>query len=299
MSDIFRYAYFINNYGWLDSNTDMMMISGEVRSNGDFTFGHNVSQGMPGVHGDVYASANPSLKNPITGQPSMGTITGDPWQMDRSYWMEWHEPSSRPPRQITADGQPDIGGKPKILPYGYGWDSEYKNPVTGEPDQRKFSAQPAQPIPFLGDLSFYKDLADQKSGTLKYKDFKTGEVKTINGVYYGPDGVKDTADDKDPLVLIGDWNNPIEVNGPVVIPGDVIVRGLTQGRGTVYAGRNIHITGETNYKDDAAFRYEELERDTSNGDVRLRWSGGTKLGRVCNDGTYFTQPEVDLGAGCP
>ncbi len=311
MSDIFRYAYFVNNYGWIDRHGDLIQINGEVRSNGDFTFtgaGKN-SWDLAYVQGDIYASANPRLNNPITGVPSKGTITGDPYQFDDNYWRTFNAPTARPPRQLVADGQPPIGGKQEILPPGYGWDSRYINPKTGNPDQHFYASQPTQPIPYLGDLSLYKGLATTKTitwvdtkgvtrtqtgGTLTYTDITTGQRKTINGIYYGPDGIQGTADDNDPLVLNGDAGI-FEVHGPVVIPGDVIVRGFSNGRGTIYAGRNIHVVGSTTYWNET--EWNEIERNTSNGDVRTRWSQW-QLGRVCDNGTYFTQAEVGLGAVC-
>jgi len=76
MSDIFRYGYFVNNYGWFETENgawvDMM---GEARSNGDM----HIAGGTEMYDlGDLYASRNSELINPNTGLAADGIITGTP-----------------------------------------------------------------------------------------------------------------------------------------------------------------------------------------------------------------------------
>jgi len=62
MSDIFRYAYFLNNYGWMEAPAGtQILIHGEVRSNGDLQFS---GLGSITVNGDLYASENSAVYTP-------------------------------------------------------------------------------------------------------------------------------------------------------------------------------------------------------------------------------------------
>lgn len=314
-SDIFRYAYFINNYGWVNAPKDtQFFVQGEMRSNGDLTLG---GKGWLQVNGDLYASQNPEVSNPTTGLPAQGTIAGDPGEADdwTHYW-QWKSAQSRPARRLTAKGQPAINGVAKTLPYGYGWDSDYPSPDVYKPDQRRFESQSTQPIPYLGDLTLYKNLATgyrSKSGqppTLSYidpgpdKDYMTsGDNKRVTltgGIYYGPDGVAGTKDDKDPLVLVGrvSWGSDrsVQVNGPWVIPGDVIIRGEVSGRGTLYSGRNVHIVGDGIYYRNGPI-WPGVERNQDTGQIRSNpdtYDSLTDMGSVCNNGAY-----VPSSAGAP
>lgn len=299
-SNVFRYAYFVNNYGWFNTNGDSkVMINGEVRANGDFTFSGNL--GNMRINGDIYASNNPEAINPITGNPSVGTITGDPNEhpaygaYGQDYW--YNKPwAARPPSPLSSPYEPPaIGGTPKYLPDGYGWDG----------DQDPFPAQAPQPIPYLGDLDIYKQAALANQSTLRYRTpgpdglYNTGDdvTRMIQGVYYGPDGIENTGDDKDPLVLVGSdpWGGTIQVNGPVVIPGDVLIKGEITGRGTIYSGRNVHVVGNLQYQKRNA--YLQIIRDRLSGKL-VDWTGGTSgvtdgqypywnIGRVCSSGTYL------------
>ena len=301
MSEIFRYAYFVNNYGWFDiQGNSIIAIRGEARANGDFTFTGPMSNTY--LDGDIYAARNPELINPKTKQPALGKITGDPNQApdQGNYWsLTGGEFSgynmSRPTLRLTFPGQPPIGGKEKVLPSGAGWHSD-------SPDQKRYEAQPIQAIPYLGDLKIYKTLATQKRSTLTYRDAATGKTKSVAAVYAGPDGMSGTADDTTPLVLIGTGANPIVLNGPVVVPGDVIIKGVVSGQGTIYAGRNVHVVGETKYKQPPQWR--RLERNKITGRVARRGYGAypsygseANLGTVCKNGAYYT-PGAALPSGC-
>jgi len=299
-SNIFRYAYFLNNYGWFDlQGGSAITINGEVRSNGDLAFTGNTWSMR--FHGDLYASQNPELNNPTTGLPSQGQISGDPMQDAAGDYITgmtyiW---TRRPIKKMVLAGQPAKGGVPKELPAGYGWDSEYRNPDTGEPDQRRFAAQSTHPMPYLGNLTLYQDLAVQRQGSIDYCcDAQGNYMPTISAVYLGPDGQAGTADDQRPLVLIGTSSHPIYLNGPVVIPGDVLISGYVRGRGTIYAGRNVHILAGVHYWNHPV--YVPLERDMTTGHIRSV-GDGYHFGTVCHDGSYFTQAETDQGlvpGGC-
>jgi hypothetical protein len=313
MSDIFRYAYFLNNYGWFDAQgNSSITVNGEVRSNADLKFSGNMNNIV--INGDLYASNNPSMRDPDTGAQALGTVSGDPeeestWSSDygsNEYWLgARYDAGSRPPSELTNPFEPPaIGGTPKVLEDGQGWDGV----------QSRFEGQDVQPIPYLGDLSLYEDIAGAQGATLSYydpgPDMEFGSAddigrRTINGVYHGPDGIAGTGDDDYPLVLVGADNGSgvIEINGPVVIPGDVIIKGQVTGQGTIYAGRNVHIVGDIEYDNPAL--YPNLIRDRVSGAL-TDWHGLTnpdetgghtyyQLGWVCNNGTYVN-PDDPAGA---
>ena len=289
VSDVFRYAYFVNNYGWFDLGSDnRIFLRGEVRANGDLTL--SGSTGRMYIDGDLYASQNPDLINPDTGLPAAGTITGDPNQTEDQvhYWASCTDgtckaDAARPTRQVTFPGQPAIGGTPKVLPTYLGWDSD-------NPDQVRYAEQATKQVPYLGDLQLYKDIAATQNGTLTYYDSDAGITKTLIEVYQGPDGAPGGGDDNDPIILIGTVSNPIRLNGPVVVPGDVIIKGIVSGVGTIYTGRNVHVVGETKYQDPPHWR--RLERNQVTGRIARKGRGRkpykpeSNLGTVCNNGTY-------------
>lgn len=65
------------------------------------------------------------------------------------------------------------------------------------------------------------------------------------------------------IVLVGTEDNPIKLNGDLVVEGDVVIKGFVEGRGTIYAGRNVYIAGDIVYKN-APKNYSDLpeeERD--------------------------------------
>lgn len=210
-SEVFTYAYFINNFGWLHNGN--LEIWGDVRSNGNLSLKAN-----PYINGDVYASYNPDL-----GAPGdiLGEIMGD-WKFyDSSLYAGKATDSARP--MDTAD-------------------NPFLNGYTGEPVEFE-STDPIE-MPYLGDLSDYKELAQKQNGTLSGVDQDGNPVVLTNGVYsgIGPDGIADSPDDGC-LVLDGRVT-PIKIDGPVVVEKDLIILGKVEGKGTIFTGRNIHIVGD-------------------------------------------------------
>ena len=330
-SSVFKYAYFINNYGWLEhggGSGTFLWINGEVRSNGDL-YTNNV-----GVVGDLYASVNPLLINPRTGSPSNGLIEGDPWAYGGWYGFWRHRPDwSRPARLLvnpdpidrgggTSWLQPRVGGISDRIPLGYGFDTEYDENAAApgiQLGQRRISEPQSEPMPWLGDQALYKDLAHEwnngAGSRLSYYGpgpdgkYNTGDdqLKTVSSVYTGSDGVEDPGDKREPLVLVGTPSHPINIDGPVVVPGDVILRGWVTGQGTIYAGRNVHIVDSVQYVDRPS--WPALRRNKLTGELGGNTGGGgvapacdlqagpyKSYGYVCDDGRYVpagTSPPLD------
>jgi hypothetical protein len=321
-SDIFKYAYFVNNLGWFDvASGKEVLIYGDVRSNGDFEFR---GLGEKTIDGDLYASRNDELGDaglievidgPQPGQAEglfgAGSYFADADRSDRA----------RPGVQLNRDSQPTIGGgvaaKPETIPYGPGWEH---HGAPGEP-RRRYVKQDIQSMPYLGDLSFYQTRAEHHKGTgstLKYTVDEDGDglfepderrisINSKTRPYdpeLGPDQEAGTADDGEPLVLVGDPGAAIAIDGPVMIPGDVIIRGIVRGQGTIYAGRNIHIVGSLRYKLPPV--WPALERNVGTGRIRVKGATSddsatpdwdeTNLGTVTDDGEYLL-PDAEAQEG--
>ena len=314
VSDIFRYAYFINNYGWFSVPTNLsthITVNGEVRANGNLSFQGAMSRMY--ANGDLYASKNEELGVP-------GTITGSPGQLfpgagssSFPYYYHWQSknvfrtdpnswapaywnPSplqSRPARQLTLSGQPIIGGgtTPKKLPLGEGW--EYHNDSPSSP--RKFPLQPVQDMPYIGDLSLYEEIATKyKGGVGSSLTYPGGTVTLSDGSTFSyPAGTIDKATPHDgtsgPLILVGTALKPIVIDGPVVVENDVIIKGVIQGRGTIYSKRNVHILGQVTYKDPP--QWDLLQRDSVSGRIRTVRNQAI-VGKVCANGTSIPPTET-------
>lgn len=211
-ANVFDYAYFVNNFGWLWGGS--ITAHGDVRANANFSCRYG-----PDINGNAYAAANSDFG-------ASGEVDGswDHWSMGTYY--------SNAPEQARP-GDPPSSGYDGAWPMGY------------DDNPREYEAVPVLPMPYLGDLTWYEALAQKYKGSLSQKN-----VKIVDEVYDGPgpDGAVGTADDG-MLVLEGTAAQPLEIDGPVVIRGDVAIKGYITGQGTIYAGRNIHIAGELTYVD--------------------------------------------------
>lgn len=92
-------------------------------------------------------------------------------------------------------------------------------------------------MPNLYDMEYYENLAKTQDGSVKQ-----------NGVTLIDEVFGDDAGENGHIILIGTSSNPIEIDGPVVVRGDVIIKGVIEGQGVIYAGRNIYLADDINYK---------------------------------------------------
>lgn len=211
-SQVFDYAYFVNNFGWFYGST--ITAHGNVRANGNFAF-----QSNPKVNGDVTAAVNAAIAAP-------GSVSGT-WNFDTTASYR----NNAPVRARPTD--------PPSATYTDTWSMGYN----GAPVQKQYN--PVLEMPYISDLTDYEYYANEANGRIKI-----GNTTVVDKVYSGsgPDGVAGTADDGT-VVLVGTSANPIEITGPVVVRGDVIIKGVVKGQGTIYAGRNVHIADNITYKD--------------------------------------------------
>ena len=222
-SAVFNHAYFINNFGWLWGSG--ISVNGDVRSNGNFSLDN------PIINGDIWASENAEIG-------AAGTVEGKYRVEDTAYYNA-HRPVQARPTNPSAPSE-DLNGNDILDPgedlNGNGTLDKYEYPhgYKGESEQKE--KQAVIQMPYLGDLSIYKDLARKKGGTLKHNG-----VVVVNGV------LGEHAAEDDSIFLVGTKENPIILDGPVVVTQDVVIRGYVSGRGTIYAGRNVHVIGDIFY----------------------------------------------------
>ncbi len=281
-SQVFNYAYFLNNYGWMNGSS--IIINGDMRANG------NISVNQSIVNGYIYAAANDEL-----GVDGEITLQNSPKIYTANYYRSKVSDSARPTSPTYDGGQKWVGGfeAPAASTsssggWGGGWGGgssggntvTIKKPTTTstgtvvtDPDNPEISkpivneGADSLPMPYVSNLDNYVDYAKQMNGTL-YRPTYTftdsiGDEHTVTGgtinAHYnraGPSGSIDNAD-KGALVLIGTQDNPIVINGPVVVDSDVIIKGYVKGQGTIYSGRNVHIIGDIKYVDPPTWEHPD------------------------------------------
>jgi hypothetical protein len=224
-SQVFDHGYFVNNFGWLYGAG--ITVNGSVRANGNFQLANAT------VNGDILASENEELG-------VAGTISGDSRHDPIDYYNEHMGTNARPtnPSAPTEDSNgngvldagEDRNGNGELDEF------EFEDGYDGESRRREGLSK--LDMPYLGDLSVYRELALKKGGTIK----KGGSV-VVDAV------LGDAAGEDRDLILIGTADDPIIIDGPVVIENDVVLRGVIAGQGTIYAGRNVHIIGDLTYRD--------------------------------------------------
>jgi hypothetical protein len=105
-SQVFDYAYFVNNYGWMDGfGPNDLVVNGDMRANGNFS----ITDGAPTINGSVFAAQNnnlvPASQGVVNAAPVKWTnsqyatnqASADPMAAD-------NEDRWRPAYNATADG---------------------------------------------------------------------------------------------------------------------------------------------------------------------------------------------------
>ena len=250
-SEVFDYAYFVNNYGWMSGSS--ITINGDMRANGD------VSLTGSTVNGFIYAALNNEV-----GAAGNVTLASSPSIKDISTY--------RSAATTTSRARPDIGD--------YNTPGAYDAPAAGGSITKALvGAVSGQaivnedsdpiPMPFVSDLDVYVEYAQENHGTLHCPGYSfvdsTGAsrsvaAKDVNAHYSGtgPSGDASLAD-KGALVLVGTRQNPIRVSGPVVVDSDVVITGYVTGQGTIYSGRNVHIIGDIRYVNAPSWGHQDAD----------------------------------------
>lgn len=248
-SPVFDYAYFVNNYGWMNGSS--IYINGDMRANGDVSLSGSV------VNGFIYAAVNDEV-----GATGKIKLSSSPKIYNASSYNSAASDRARPvlpvaydiagaydaPKSTVTIVKPTFDVNGNVLSGTVAMSSG--NPILNEKAD-------SIPMPFVSELGNYIEFAAEKGGTLSYGAVtytdSLGVSHTLPAgsvfAHYDGTGPSQQADNADNgvLVLIGTQSSPIRINGPVVVDSDVIIRGYVTGKGTIYSGRNVHIIGDIKY----------------------------------------------------
>ena len=252
-SKVFNNAYFVNNYGWFQGTG--CTANGDVRANGDMYLDAGCK-----INGRVYAARNEELG--VRGDVSnCGKMDNASTYKSTTYGAS---NMARPLMTDPVNGSYVSGG----------YDAPNGNVSTATLNARVHANEERETeMPFLGDLTspesdyrlWAQELHDADPAMCPIKQ----GGKTLVTVYYdgvGPSGDPNLAD-SGVLVLEGTSTNPIEINGPVIVKSDVIIKGYVTGQGTIYAGRNVHIVGNIQYKNPPGWANKQANSNNGSKDM--------------------------------
>ncbi len=313
-SQVFDYTYFVNNYGWwYGFSPTAAIINGDMRANGNFEF----QGGTPTVNGSVYAAPNNKLI-----PSAAGTINMAPAQWN----LSTYDSNSMSASRRRPAYKPSVFGT-----YGSPTWTKYKDVIYDPAGQiiqgklsgavladrrgyRNFSGTtldttPTRELvmPDLSDLSRYINIStnfvDQQQffedGTPNPNFGKGAFLEVYNAstnsyVRVDTNGVVNGS-----AILIGTTSRPIRIHGPVTFTQDCVIKGVVEGQGTIYAGRNIHVVGSIKYKNPPDFRGsdpDQVDKQNSSKDIlalaarRSIIMGNTATFRFPYPLTYMTPP---------
>lgn len=155
---------------------------------------------------------------------------------------------------LVANGQIESNGTP-IDPLA--GNPPFAGTAGADPTLYVHSGAPRLTMPNLLDLSYYKTKAENSHGKL----------------FVGTNLVVDAyhnVTNKSGLYLVGTSNAPIKVVGSVVIPGDVILKGVVEGVGTLYVGKNLFLAGDVIYKNGPDFSTAPTGMTATNRDAWVK-----------------------------
>ena len=259
-SKVFDYAYFVNNYGWMNGfGAADLIVNGDMRANADFDF----SGGTPTINGSVFACPNNKLIPPATG-----IVNLTPTRWDNSYYSAHAPQTARQTYKDTYMGAKGSDDYEKWRDLIYDKDASLvrgmpSGAVIGDKNgTRSYSGTVLDPkpttevlMPDLNDISYYI------SQSQAYIDDKSKYLDGSNNAYYGQQAyieIYNSTTNKyervttngvytGSLAAIGTTAKPVLIHGPVTITGDLVIKGVVQGQGCLYAGRNIHMVGDITY----------------------------------------------------
>lgn len=288
---VFDYTYFVNNYGWMTGfNHNTMWINGDMRANGDFNFtGGTINgqiigsanplirnnttglwgaDGVANVTGDSLALTNADYTLGTSNQARQAYDSAKHGALGDATFLRWKELLyDQQPDQSASQGIDKVNGG-----VNFGSVIADANGTRGLMNQGlsltgNSIPQPLE-MPDLSDINYYKNTVsanytDKKqlyldgTSNLGYNQPSYLEVwdttklsyKRITGSNGDPNGVVGSSQ-----LVIGDVLHPIKIHGPVTVLGDIAIRGVVQGQGTIYAGRNVHIIGDIIYADPPSFK---------------------------------------------
>lgn len=266
-AEVFDYAYFVNNYGWMQGfGPGDLIVNGDMRANGNFDF----SGGTPTINGSVYAAPNNKLS-----PAAPGIVNISPTQWSNAYYSANADARSRQAYDSSKHGKKGTAEyeawKDIIYDHdAYVKDDEISGSVVGDKDGiRAYDGTVLSPeststlnMPDLTDLSRYASASssyvDSKhtygDGTPNPGYGQGAYVDVWNSATNKYDRISTNGVVNGNAILIGTSDHPIKIHGPVTVTQDAIIKGTVDGQGTVYTGRNVHIVGSITYQSPPDFR---------------------------------------------
>lgn len=314
-SAVFDYAYFVNNYGWMQGfGAADLIVNGDMRANGNFDF----SGGLPTINGSIFAAANDRLS-----PPAPGYVNANPTQWDNNYYASHSTARMRQAYDSTKHGAKGSSTyenwrdliydkTPGIVNDRYSGayiaDSQGVRDFQGN----VIDSTPTKTVtmPDLNDLAYYT------TSSTNYTDTKATYADGTANPYYGEGAWVEVWNSvlnqytrismngviTGNATLIGTSDKPIKIHGPVTVSQDLIIKGYVQGQGTIYTGRNVHIVGSIKYKSGPDFTGSNpttIEQSNEKKDiVALAARGSIIMGDTSQFGVYplyFMQPPFTHG----
>jgi hypothetical protein len=283
-SEVFDYTYFVNNFGWMSGfNQDNLIMNGDVRANGDFTF----SNGVPTVNGSVIAAANEKIDGSPRGVVNLAPVKDTNAQYiadqaggndldNQARWRQAYDPAKHGARgsatynawkDIIFDSEASVQGGnvegAKIFDNSgaKSW-SRTNSGQAATTTQLDNVASQEVIMPDLSALSTYQTASQNYiDGKATYSDgtanpfFNQGAwVEVWNSSTNRYDRLGTNGVITGSAVLIGTSTRPIRIHGPVTVTQDIVIKGNISGQGTLYSGRNVHIVGSIRYTNKPDFR---------------------------------------------
>lgn len=162
-------------------------------------------------------------------------------------WGWWYGGGLTAYGDLRSNGRFDFRGNPTVEGRVYaGFDindhGEGTRGASGEQDAdgnyiNRYPNSRKLDMPNLNDLGYYENLAVEQSGKI------TIDNNVVIDKVFGDD-----AGESGNIVLIGTTSKPIKIEGTVVVRGDVVIKGVIDGQGSIYAGRNLYLADDITYK---------------------------------------------------
>lgn len=244
-SELFNFAYFMNHWAWFQGfGKNQAQIIGNTAANGNYDV-LNASATSPGYL-TVQTSGAPALdlpgakgsNSPYAALDVRAQNTG--WTPTSVYGTleGTNSPKSNKGHAIeTPHNLTDISNEAgEFISKAKAWrDSSTGNPATLE--IRTYTVDTAGNPPKLSSGYTVKKLL---TNTGVYG--ATGSGQKENVVLAGTPVSSLSSLTKGASVDV------ISISGPIVVRGNVVMQGLVEGRGTLYAGRNVYVAGSVQYK---------------------------------------------------
>ncbi len=285
-SQVFDYAYFVNNYGWMDGfGVNDLVVNGDMRANGNFNF----TNGSPTVNGSVYACSNDKLATPAAGIINTAPVK---WSLSTYSTNSSANSANKADNELRWRQAYDstIFGAKGTTSYDKWRDLVFEsdgvvlnNHISGAvfadangsrgwqrtstsvtPNYATLDANPTREVimPDLSDISYYQGLsasyvdtkANYSDGTANPNYGRGAYMQVWNSSMNAYQTVTTNGQITGSVTAVGTDAHPIIVHGPITVTQDCVIKGTVKGQGTVYTGRNVHVVGSIKYQTKPVFK---------------------------------------------